>query len=131
LTDVVAALAPIRYTRKKARMSAKINADCIEAMFTWNVSKTVDQGGVYGLQTSLWFPAQRSTSMLNHEPPTIPSKDLKEKALKRHGDIIQQTLTKAKNLGERQIVHELIRRVRKHMEAQRMIARDLLDEEEQ
>jgi hypothetical protein len=34
LTDVVAALAPINYTRKKARMSAKINADCIEAMFT-------------------------------------------------------------------------------------------------
>jgi hypothetical protein len=68
--------------------------------------------------------------MPNHEPPTIPSKNLKEKALKRHGDVIQQTLTEAKNLGERQTVHELIRRVRKHMEAQRIIARDLLDKEE-
>ncbi len=67
--------------------------------------------------------------MLSHEPPTIPSKNLKEKALKRHGDVIQQTLTGAENLGERQAVHDLIRRVHKHMEAQRIIARDLLDEE--
>jgi hypothetical protein len=73
----------------------------------------------------------RSTSTPNHEPPTIPSKNLKEMAFKRHGDVIHQALTEAKNLGERQIVHELIRRVRKHMEAQRIIARDLLDEEEQ
>jgi hypothetical protein len=125
LTDVVAALAPMDYTRKKARMSAKINADCIEAMFTRSVNKTVPQ-------RSLWFPARRwSTSMPNHEPPTIPSKNLKEKALKRHGDVIQQALTEAENLGERQAVHKLIRRVRKHMEAQRIIARDLLGKEEQ
>jgi hypothetical protein len=65
--------------------------------------------------------------MPNHETPTIPSKSLKEMALKRHGDIIQQALTEAKKPGERQTVHERLRRIRKHMEAQRIIARDLLD----
>ncbi len=67
--------------------------------------------------------------MPNHESPTIPSKSLKEMALKRHGDVIQQALTAARNLRERQTVHELIRRARKHMEAQRIIARDLLNKE--
>lgn len=100
LTDGVAALAPIGYTGKKARTTPE------------------------SVTTSIW-----STSMRNHEPPTIPSKNLKEKALKRHGDVIQQALTEAENLRESQIVHELIRRVHKHMEAQRIIARDLLDEE--
>jgi hypothetical protein len=119
LTDVVAVLASIRYTRKKARMPVKINPYRIEVMFTRSVSKAVRPS------------RRRSTSMPNHEPPTIPSKSLKEMAFKRHGDVIQQVLTEAENVGERQNAYELIRRVRKHMEAQRIIAGDLLDEEEQ
>ncbi len=68
--------------------------------------------------------------MPNHDLPTIPPKHLKELAFKRHGDAIQQALTEAKNLKEQPAVHELLRQVRKHMEAQRIIARDLLDEEQ-
>ncbi len=67
--------------------------------------------------------------MPNQEQPPIPSKTLKEMALIRHGNAIRQALTEAKTLREQQALHDLIRRVRKHMKAQQIIARDLLNKE--
>jgi hypothetical protein len=67
--------------------------------------------------------------MPNDEQPMIPPKTLKELALTRHGDAIQHALTAAKTLGEQPAVHQLIQCVRKHMEAQRIMVRDLLNEE--
>jgi hypothetical protein len=84
------------------------------------------------LQTLLHTAVKRLlawSDISNYEPPTIPPKTLKERALRRHGDSIQHALTGAKNLREKQAIHQLIQHVHKHMEAQRIIARDLLDQE--
>lgn len=74
--------------------------------------------------------SQEISGRPDHEPPTITPTTLKERACKRHGDAIQQILTAAKHLKEQQAVHDLLQHVRKHMEAQRIIARDVLDKEQ-
>ncbi len=74
--------------------------------------------------------SKEASDRSNYEPPTTPPKKLKERAFKKHGEAIHQTLALARHLEKQQVIHELLRRIRKHMEAQRIIARDLLDEEQ-
>ena len=74
-------------------------------------------------------PGRNPCQIPNQEQPTVPSKTLKEMALTRHGEAIQRLLTEVKHLRERQAVHDLIGQVRKHIEAQHILARDLLNQE--